>query len=90
MDAKESLIYINELLLSRGIRLDYIQLAIIKGIFEYNTYESIAEKIHITPGHVADRASELWGILSKILGVKIKKNNLVVVLECGKGEGQTE
>lgn len=81
MDAKESIIFINGLLQKYGVHLDYIQSAIIKGCYECNTYKFIAEQIHISPGHVADRASELWVLLSKILGVRIKKNNVTVILE---------
>ncbi len=64
-----------------GKHLDDIQKHIITGVFQGKKYSKIAEERHCTEGHVRDIASELWQLLSQLLGEEITKFNLRSTLE---------
>lgn len=62
-------------------RLDTLQKAILKGTWQRQTHAEIAEDYHCTNDHVRKTASELWKLLSEILGEEIRKSNVRSILE---------
>jgi hypothetical protein len=73
---------LDELVLNKtGEHLNYIQKAIIKGSLEGQTYSDIAEESHLSEGHIGDKGSELWKLLSDVLGVDISKSTARAILE---------
>ena len=61
--------------------LDSLQEAILKGTWQRQTHAEIAEDYHCTNDHVRKTASELWKLLSDILGKEIKKSNVRFILK---------
>ncbi len=61
-----------------GKHLDDVQMAVIKGSYEGDTYNEIGEKNHFNKSHVGEVGGDLWKLLSEALGEDIKK--LIVVL----------
>lgn len=82
MDVKEVLRFVDHLVVEKtGKHLDDIQKAIIEGTWQRQSYHNIAEKYHVTEGYTGDVASELWKLLSEVLGEDIKKSNFRSTLE---------
>lgn len=82
MDVKEVLQFVDNLVVEKtGKHLDDIQKAIIEGTWQRQSYHNIAEKYHVTEGYAGDVASELWKLLSEVLGEDIKKSNFRSTLE---------
>jgi len=82
MDVKEVLQFVDNLVVEKtGKHLDDIQQAIIEGTWQRQSYHNIAEKYHVTEGYTGDVASELWKLLSEVLGEDIKKSNFRSTLE---------
>ena len=61
--------------------LDYLQKTILQGTLEGYKYSDIAKESHLSEGHIRDTASELWKILSEVLGEDITKSNIRAVLK---------
>jgi hypothetical protein len=61
--------------------LDSLQEAILRGTWQRQTHAEIADEYHCTDHHVRKKASELWQLLSDILGEEIKKSNVRSILE---------
>ncbi len=64
-----------------GKHLDDVQMAVIKGSYEGDTYNEIGEKNHFNKSHVGEVGGDLWKLLSEALGEDIKKTNCRSVLE---------
>jgi hypothetical protein len=61
--------------------LDYLQKTILQGTLEGYKYSEVAKESHLSEGHIRDSASELWKILSEVLGEDITKSNIRAVLK---------
>ncbi|MFE1747040.1 NB-ARC domain-containing protein [Coleofasciculus sp. H7-2] len=82
MDVKEVLRLADRLIFDKtGKHLDDLQEAILRGVCQGNKYSKIAEESHCTEGHVRDVASELWKILSDVLGENVSRANFRSTLE---------
>ena len=82
MDLKEVLKFADELIFAnRGQHLDDLEQAILRGAFQNQKYSKIADEFHCTEGHVKDIASELWKILSDVLGETVSKSNFRSTVE---------
>jgi DNA-directed RNA polymerase specialized sigma24 family protein len=69
MDVKEVLRFAEDLVFAKtGEHLDDLQEAILRGVWKGQRYSKIAEESHCTEGHVRNVASELWQLLSDVLG----------------------
>ena len=64
-----------------GKQLTVIEKEILKAAWENETYATIAKNSHLSVGHIKDVAYKLWQQLSEILGEKVTKTNLRLVLE---------
>jgi hypothetical protein len=77
MDVKDVLQFTDTLFFSEtGKHIDRLQETILKGTLDGQKYSDIAESEHCTEGHVRNVASELWQILSNVLGQEVNKSNL--------------
>ena len=82
MDVKEVLRFTEDLVFSKtGEHLDDLQEAILRGAWKGQRYSKIAEESHCTEGHVRNVASELWQVLSDVLGEELNKSNFKTTLE---------
>jgi ATP-dependent Clp protease ATP-binding subunit ClpA len=64
-----------------GKHLDDLQESIVKGVYQGKKYHAIAKQFGCTEGHVRDIASDLWKLLSDILGEDISKFNFRSAME---------
>ncbi|MCT7960960.1 NB-ARC domain-containing protein [Laspinema sp. D1] len=64
-----------------GKHLDSLQRTILEGTLENLTYHQVAENYHCSKDHAKRVASELWRLLSDVLGEEVKKVNLKSILE---------
>ncbi|WP_333357224.1 hypothetical protein [Microcoleus sp. herbarium14] len=82
MDIKEILIFADDLVFTKtGKHLDDVQNAVLRGAWKGNTYTKIADESGYSDGHLRDVASELWKILSDLLGEDINKSNFRSAME---------
>lgn len=82
MNVTEILQFVDQLVFEHtGRHLDDVQRAVVKGSYEGDTYNEIAENNHFNKGHVGDVGGDLWKLLSEVLEEDIKKNNCRSVLE---------
>jgi hypothetical protein len=82
MDIKEVLKLADDLLFAKtGNHLDDLQEAILSGTVRGQRYSQIAEDFHCTEGHVRNVASQLWKILSDVVGEDVSKSNFRATLE---------
>ena len=82
MDVKEVLRFAEDMVFSQtGEHLDDLQKAILLGVWKGQRYSKIAEESHCTEGHVRNVASELWQLLSDVLGENVNKLNFRSALE---------
>jgi hypothetical protein len=82
MTVTEVLQFIDQLVFERtGKHLDDLQMAIVEGSFQRQTYDDIAQKCHVSKNHATDIGSKLWSFLSEELGEDIKKNNFRYTFE---------
>lgn len=58
-----------------GKHLNHLQETVIKGAWQGQTYQVIAEECQHSESRIRDVGYELWNLLSKALGEDIKKNN---------------
>ncbi|MBE9184820.1 ATPase [Microcoleus sp. LEGE 07076] len=76
MDVEEILKFADNLVFTKtGKHLDNVQEAILRGSWQGQKYPKIAEEAHCSEGHARDVASELWKILSDVLGEAVNKSN---------------
>ncbi|MEZ2322329.1 MAG: AAA family ATPase, partial [Microcoleus sp.] len=64
-----------------GSHLDFIQKSVLEGTLQDKTYSEIAVKSGYSESHVGDTASDLWKLLSELLGEKVRKANVKAILE---------
>lgn len=84
MEMQEALQWTDDLVFARtGKHLDSLQRAILEGVWEHQEYQDIAEKYHCSTDHIRKSASELWKILSDLLGDDVKKKNVRARIENG-------
>ncbi|MBE9164754.1 NB-ARC domain-containing protein [Tychonema sp. LEGE 06208] len=82
MDVQEVLKLADDLVfINTGKHLDNLQEVILRGTLQGLKYSKIADESHCTEGHVKDIASELWKLLSEVLGEEVNKANFRVRLE---------
>jgi Archaeal ATPase. len=82
MDIAQVVDLLDELLFDKtGEHLDFIQKSVLEGTLQDQTYSEIALKSGYSESHVGDTASDLWKILSQLLGEKVRKANIKGVLE---------
>lgn len=62
-------------------QLTVIEKEILKAAWENETYATTAKNSHLSVGHIKDVAYKLWKQLSEILGEKVTKTNLRMVLQ---------
>jgi hypothetical protein len=75
---------IDDLVLNkRGENLSYTQKTILKSSLEGKTYSDIAKESLLSEGHIGDKGSELWQLLSDVLGVDITKKTAPGILGNG-------
>jgi hypothetical protein len=77
MDVQQVLKFADELVFTKtGKHLDNLQESILRGAWQGQRYSQIAEDANCSEGHVKDAGSELWKILSEVLGEDIRKSNV--------------
>jgi hypothetical protein len=54
---------------------------ILRGTLQGQKYSKIADESHCSEGHIKDIASELWKLLSEVLGEEVNKSNFRVTFE---------
>jgi len=82
MQAEKILKFADNLVFTKtGKHLDNVQEAILRGTWQGQKYPKIAEELHRSEGHVRDVASELWKILSEVLGKEVNKSNFRSALQ---------
>ena len=82
MRSEEILKFADDLVFAKtGKHLDNLQEAILLGAWQGQKYPEIAEEAHCSEGHARDVASELWKILSDILGEAVNKSNFKSTLK---------
>ncbi|NEQ38013.1 MAG: AAA family ATPase, partial [Okeania sp. SIO3I5] len=85
MDIQEVLNWTDEQVQAKtGKGLDSLQKAILEGVWQRQGYKDIADDCHCTTDHVRKMASELWKLLSDVLGEDVRKANVKAVVENGK------
>ena len=76
MDVEEILKFADNLVFAKtGKHLDNVQEAILVGAWQGQKYPKIAAEAHCSEGHARDVASDLWKILSDVLGEAVNKSN---------------
>lgn len=84
MEIHEALQWTDELIFAKtGKHLDSLQRAILEGVCEHKQYKEIAEEYHCSSDHIRKSASELWKLLSDLLGEDVKKKNVRALIENG-------
>ncbi len=82
MDVEEILKFADNLVFAKtGKHLDNVQEAILIGAWQGQKYPKIAAEAHCSEGHARDVASELWKILSDVLGEAVNKSNFKSTLK---------
>lgn len=61
--------------------LDKLQIAVLRGAWENQTYEQIAEAHCFSSAHAKAVGANLWDFLSEVFGTKVNKKNFHVVLQ---------
>jgi len=64
-----------------GKHLDDIQKAVVKGVWQGESYEKIAQECHRSESRVRDVGYKLWQILSERLSEEINKSNFRATIE---------
>lgn len=82
MEMREALQWTDHLIFNKtGKHLDSLQRAILEGVWEGKGYKDISEKYQCTSDHVRKSASDLWKLLSDLLGENVKKKNVRSLIE---------
>jgi len=82
MEIQDAVQWTDEFVFARtGQHLDSLQRAILEGVWEHKGYKDIAEEYHCSNDHVRKSASELWKLLSEMLGEEVKKKNVRSLIE---------
>ena len=82
MTREEALLFIEATLEAKtGKQLSAPEKEIFKAAWSKETYNSVADSLYLSSGHIKDLASVLWQHLSDALGEKVTKNNLRRLVE---------
>lgn len=82
MEIQEALQWTDNLIFaSTGKHLDSLQRAILEGVWNGKEYQDISEEYHCSKDHVRKSASDLWKLLSDMLGEDVKKKNVRSLIE---------
>lgn len=82
MELQEALQWTDNLIFaSTGKHLDSLQRAILEGVWNGKGYQDISGEYHCSNDHVRKSASELWQLLSDLLGENVKKKNVRSLIE---------
>jgi tetratricopeptide (TPR) repeat protein len=77
----QALAWLDGLVLTQtGDRLSELQRTLIEQVWQGRTYPEIADRYGCTEGHAKDVGSDLWKLLSEVLGDRITKKNLRIAL----------
>ncbi|MEQ9486285.1 AAA-like domain-containing protein [Coleofasciculus sp. F4-SAH-05] len=61
--------------------LNTLQIAVLRGSWQHQSYEQIAETYCFSSAHAKTVGAKLWNVLSQVFGTKVNKKNFSVVLE---------
>lgn len=61
--------------------LNNLQIAVLRGVWNNQTYEQIAQTHCVSYSHAKAVGAQLWDVLSSVLAAKVNKKNFRVVLE---------
>lgn len=61
--------------------LNNLQIAVLRGVLEHQTYEKIAQTHGFSYSHTKAIGAQLWDFLSSVFNTKVNKKNFRVVLE---------
>jgi ABC-type dipeptide/oligopeptide/nickel transport system ATPase subunit len=82
MDVNEVLQFVDRLMVEHtGKHLDDVQMAVIRGTWENQTYQDMAQQARFNKNYVGDVGAGLWQLLSEVLGEDVKKTNFRSTLE---------
>lgn len=82
MSITEILQFADQLVFSHtGKHLDHVQKAVVKGVWEGQTYAEIGDECHRSETRVRDVGYKLWKTLSESLGEDVNKSNFCFTLE---------
>jgi len=82
MDVQEVLKLADDLVfVNTRKHLDNLQEMILRGTLQGKKYSKIADESHCSEGHIKDIASELWKLLSEVLGEEVNKSNFRATFE---------
>ncbi|HIK13097.1 MAG TPA: AAA family ATPase [Oscillatoriaceae cyanobacterium M33_DOE_052] len=82
MEIQEALQWTDNLIFATtGKHLDSLQRAILEGVWEGKGYQDISDEYHCSNDHVRKSASDLWQLLSDLLGEEVKKKNVRSLIE---------
>ncbi|TVU54517.1 MAG: NACHT domain-containing protein [Arthrospira sp. PLM2.Bin9] len=82
MEIQDALQWTDELIFARtGKHLDSLQRVILEGVWEGKGYKDISLGYHCSKDHVRKSASQLWKLLSDLLGEDVKKKNVRSLIE---------
>ena len=89
-DWESGLEIINQVVLAKaGRRLSLVEVAILQGAWENQTYEAIAEATNYSVGYLKRHVGpKLWQVLSLALGEEVSKSNFRLALEQRKQQHQ--
>jgi hypothetical protein len=84
---EEALEFVQALVFAQNSKyLDNIQTAVLRGAWENQTYEQIAETYCFSSAHAKAVGANLWHFLSKVFGTKVNKKNFHAVLQRRVGQ----
>ena len=84
MEIQDALHWTDNLIFDQtGKHLASLHRAILLGAWEGKGYQDIAQEYHCSGDHVKKSASELWKLLSELLGEDVKKKNVRSLIENG-------
>ncbi|MDB9313469.1 NB-ARC domain-containing protein [Spirulina sp. CS-785/01] len=82
MDIQDAIKWTDDRVFAKtGQHLSSLQRTILEGTLENKTYQQVAKDYHCSKDHTKRVASELWQLLSDVLGEDIKKSNLKSILK---------
>jgi WD40 repeat protein/ankyrin repeat protein len=81
MDVEDALQLAHALTSRAGKPLSTLQVIIFRATWQNQAYKEIADEQNLTIGHIRDTASQLWKLLSTVLGERIDRTNFRAALE---------
>lgn len=82
MNTEDAIAILQLLVLAKtGKYLDTLQLNILRGVWDNQSYEEIAETYCFSAAHAKTVGANLWDLLSQVIDTKVNKKNIQVVLQ---------